>query len=151
MSQIIDLNVKIRFYKYGDIIGEENKCWIWRGPINNNGYGRFSVDKIDHYAHIVAYAIKHKLNKVDLYVCHTCDNKLCVNHNHLFLGTHLDNMKDKISKGRQTKKLTDKEVIEIREKYEHGIYTQRKLAGEYNVCQYTIRVIVNNLAWKHLL
>lgn len=83
----------------------ENECWEWNGSPNNCGYG--FVYKVVNNKRLVTSASrlsfqlfhKVKLDKNEL-VCHTCDNPICINPNHLFKGSHSDNMKDMIAKGR---------------------------------------------------
>lgn len=74
-------------------------CWYWIGPVGIRGYGRFSFDGKNRIAHRVSY-ILHKGDPGKLLVCHSCDNTLCVNPGHLFLGTNKDNMVDMVKKGR---------------------------------------------------
>ena len=92
-------------------------------------------------------------------VCHTCDVRCCVNPDHLFLGTHDDNMKDRDEKGRQAKqkgsshglaKLTEADVLDIRARYAAGGVTQRELAEEYGVNQSLVSYIKNKQIWKHI-
>lgn len=157
MSTIIRQGVFAKFLIHF-FPGKEDDCWEWFGHIMDNGYGRFMVNRILYRPHIISYAYYNKLEKVDLQVLHECDNKKCVNPNHLFLGTTQNNTQDKVNKGRQAKgeiigtsKLTDEEVIEIRLKYKTNKYTQRRLAGEYGINQRVIWYIVNNIHWRHLL
>lgn len=63
-------------------------------------YGVFLVNGRSINAHRFAYQIAHGPVPDDMFVCHRCDNPPCVNPAHLFLGTHVDNMQDMISKGR---------------------------------------------------
>src|SRR5437899_1610730 len=86
-------------------------CWYWTGPVagaTSGGipYGRATV-RIEHHgkrAYIRAHRLSWQVNFGDippgLFVCHHCDNPLCVSPDHLFLGTHMDNVRDAMSKGR---------------------------------------------------
>ena len=84
---------------------------------------------------IIFILYKGKLTKKC--VCHSCDNRLCINPNHLWEGTVLDNSKDMVEKGRSTWKLTPQEVAEIYNSKEMGTV----LASKYNVSQATISQI----------
>jgi len=98
-------DVRTRFFKKIEIITESG-CWIWMGTLNNNGYGVISRDGKNVSVHRVSWELHNsKIPKGDGYhgicVLHSCDVPCCVNPNHLFIGTHSDNMKDKVYKGRQ--------------------------------------------------
>lgn len=97
-----------------------------------------------------------------MFVCHRCDNTLCVNPEHLFLGTHADNMRDARSKGRATlvggslpgeqsnvAKLTDAKVLEIRRRVRAG-EKQVALAAEFGVSFQAIGKIHKRGSWRHL-
>lgn len=74
-------------------------CWLWRGALDDKGYGRIKIAKGMRLAHRISWLLK-KGPIGDLNVLHKCDNPACVNPDHLFLGTHSDNMKDCWAKGR---------------------------------------------------
>jgi hypothetical protein len=84
--------------------GPAESCWEWQGRIYGDGYGRF----LGYLAtHRLAYYFTTGVDPEELLVCHHCDNPPCCNPDHLFLGTHADNMRDMVQKGRhrsQTKK-----------------------------------------------
>ena len=80
-------------------IGE---CWLWTGHIIVGGYGRLSVGHgIQEFAHRLSYMLHYGNIPNGCFVCHRCDNPPCVRPDHLFIGTHTDNMRDMIAKGRK--------------------------------------------------
>lgn len=83
-------------------------CWIWIGQTNSDGYGRFVVRKKSISAHRITCRMKHGPLGEGVCACHTCDNPSCVNPDHLFPGTKLDNARDRESKGRGNKPTGDK-------------------------------------------
>jgi len=77
------------------------ECIIWTGKISAQGYGYFYYFGKYVRAHRWAYALANGTIPAGLFVCHKCDNRKCVKLDHLFLGTHQDNMDDMKRKGRQ--------------------------------------------------
>lgn len=83
------------------VLPEPNSgCWLWDGSMNSDGYGNIRRDKITHKTH--RYVFEQTYGKIDkgLCVCHKCDVPNCVNPEHLFVGTHKDNMRDRAKKGK---------------------------------------------------
>ena len=81
-------------------VGEEDECWIWQGSRTGKCYGTFTwPEKHIVNAHVAAYVL-FVGHRHGLQVCHSCDNKLCINPKHLWLGTQTQNIEDMYKKGR---------------------------------------------------
>lgn len=131
-------------------------CWHWTGAIHVNGYGQFNVGQRMVGAHRVSYELHHGALG-HLFCCHRCDNRICVNPDHLFSGTQGDNVRDAVSKGRQAQgeeagsaKLTAQQVREIRLRYANGGQSQMEIARRYGVCRESISLAVSGKTWRHL-
>lgn len=77
-----------------------NECWGWNGAKFKYGYGAFKVRGVMYKAHRISWFLATGIDPVKNVICHTCDNPSCSNPKHLFSGTHMDNARDKIKKGR---------------------------------------------------
>jgi hypothetical protein len=151
-----------RFWSKVDRSGD---CWLWQAGCYNTGYGRFCFNKkCQVLAHRFAYTVTCGPIPDGIHVCHHCDVPACVRPDHLFLGTHQDNMNDMIAKGRDRKattetkvrgeqhpiaKLTPDLVRKIRTDHKLGISVVN-LAFHYNVSRKLIYNIVNRTAWAHI-
>lgn len=149
-------------------VGKPNECWPWLSLVFNDGenYGqvKFGVGSKDRHivhkfrAHRVAYFLEHGVLPNELCVCHTCDNPICVNPAHLFLGTNRKNIQDRSRKQRDAKgeqhgmcKLTEKQVVEIREIYSSQKISLSALGRRFGVSHTHIRFIVKRESWKHVV
>lgn len=142
------------------IAKEPNECWEWKSCTHKGGYGLLTYRSKMYLAHRISWQIHFGPIPKGMFVLHKCDNPVCTNPNHLFLGTQADNMKDMFAKGRGnpghiqgekvgTSKLTEKQVLEIRAKHASGQST-RSLMAEYNFSKSGIEHIVARRTWKHV-
>lgn len=136
-------------------VNKTDDCWNWTANTDRDGYGNITVNKIQYKAHRYSLMIHGVVVSKGCIVRHTCDNPGCVNPAHLRIGTHQDNMTDKVSKNRQTKgeaivlsKLSESTVLEIRNLY--PTLSIRRLSRRYNTCENNVRAIVQRKTWKHI-
>lgn len=145
--------IKKRFYEKVKI--SETGCYEWVGTTQSNGYGRFSFLGKSIYAHRFAALLKFGILINNKDICHICDNRKCVNPEHLFIGTRKENMEDCKKKSRQakgemlSKKLTDKKVKEIK-----ILISQKQnileISKKYGVSKTAISNIKLNKTWRHI-
>jgi hypothetical protein len=135
-------------------------CWIWTAYKNPLGYGRFNNKGKMTLAHRYSYeTYVGPIPEADGYhgmtVCHKCDNPACVNPDHLFLGTHQENMRDMAKKQRSAEtrgeangmaKLTEQDIVNIR----NDQRSQRTIGKDYGIDQKTVWDIKHNRIWRHV-
>lgn len=136
-------------------VNVSENCWEWLACKNGGGYGLFWFGGWMQKAHRVSWIIYNGSIPESMHVLHKCDNRNCVNPDHLFLGTNVDNVSDKVRKGRQSSmpgekhpmaKVTFSEVSEIREWFAKGL-SQTRLAEMYGLTPSGIWRIVRNKTW----
>ena len=133
-----------------------NGCWTWNKDINA-GYGMLYMGGSALPAHRLSYELFTGEIPSDIVVCHSCDVKSCVNPQHLWLGTQIENIQDATQKGRMCRgaqhtntTLQDSDVINMIEMYKTGDYSTYDLARLYSMNNSTIFNIVNGKTWKHI-
>jgi hypothetical protein len=150
--------------KFWPYVAKSDGCWLWTGHGGSHGYGRinhaFGRDTAIG-AHRYSWVLHKGPIPDGMLVCHHCDNRLCVNPDHLFLGTTFDNNRDMTEKGRRRSnppkgdasvvaKLSASDVREIRTRRGKGEAVMA-LAREFGVCESAIRQVVNRQRWGHLV
>jgi HNH endonuclease len=156
-----------------------NECWEWQGSVTNAGYGKIRSGN----KHLATHRLSYELFKGEIpegkLVCHSCDNKLCVNPDHLWLGSQKENIQDAKKKGilpkqfgrkhseetlkklkfrkrpdkrgekHHLRKLKNDDVFKIRELLEQGL-TQTEISKIYEVSSSVISNIKRKKSWSHI-
>lgn len=133
-------------------------CWYWTGCcFQHDGRGRIQVNGKSKLAYRMLYALKVGPVPDEKFLCHHCDNPICVNPNHLFIGDQLANYQDMVKKGKKRRhqigekssvaKLNNKQVIEIRAL--HGLKND-EIGTMYGVSGSLISMIRNRRLWTHI-
>ncbi len=145
-----------RFWKKVDRRAPE-ECWPWTGSTDRR-YGHARMGGRHIKAHRMSWTLANGEIPAGLVVCHRCDNPICVNPAHLFLGTHQENTDDKMRKGRNRPprgtrnhiaKLDDDTVRAVREAHSLGT-SVRALARIHGVNPTTMGRVVKGESWKHV-
>lgn len=128
-------------------------CWLWKAAKFGNGYGAFSLNGKLVRAHRVSYELAHGPIPTDHVIRHKCDNRPCCNPGHLESGTHLQNMDDRNSRGRQVRgernphaKLTLELVQAIRADPRGHVLVAR----DHGVARSLVQRIRQRKAWSHV-
>lgn len=147
-------------------------CWQWTAfRDKEKGYGKFRLHGKWAHAHRASWLMFIGDIPHGMHVLHRCDNRMCVNFDHLFIGTHADNMTDRTAKGRHSlaaaqaallanpklrprgermaaSKLKDSDVREILSLT--GVQTMTKTAAKFNVSRKLVWLVQRRLSWKHI-
>lgn len=166
---------KERFYGKFDV-KSNNECWVWKGGLDKDGYGKFNVKLKNRFITKSAHRISFELTNGEILdevkILHSCDNPSCVNPFHLLSGTHKQNMQDMKEKGRAAKgnnngkrlypeknkkgeenkasKLTEKDVKEICDLLKNKVFNNVEISKLYCVHVDTIWRIKSGKIWSHI-
>jgi hypothetical protein len=151
--------------KFWAKVQKSDNCWEWQGDKDRDGYGVISWLKRPVRVHRLAWLLLRGAIPENLCVLHHCDNPVCVNPEHLFLGTHRDNNLDMRAKGRENRnyegferargssngnaKLEEEDIQVIKELHSSG-HSLRQIGRMFGVSMFPIQQIVNGKAWNHV-
>lgn len=147
--------VKVRFWSK---VKKTDGCWLWVGGARNPaGYGQFKFNGKQIAAHRFSYAVTHNDDPQGFVICHHCDNPQCVNPDHIYKGTATDNAADRENRGRSNRpvgenrsdtKLTNAQVLRMRELYSNGEQSIYGLSSKFGVVAQNVHEIVTGKLYK---
>lgn len=156
------MTLEERFWKKVTIVISSTHCWIWTGAASGGKHGKYGGIKVNKKmakATRVSWEIHNGKIPENMEVCHSCDNTICVNPKHLWVGTHKQNMRDRDRKGRMKAafgenhgraKLTEEKVKEIRYLFKNGNISKSKFARQFEIGRYAILSVISRRTWKHI-
>lgn len=141
----------------------ESGCWEWTGADTSKGYGFIDLKNWEWpervvLVHRLVYRLCVGPVPKGLCVLHRCDNPPCINPTHLFLGDNLDNIADKMAKGRHrspvgeehgNSRMTAEAVMRLRSRAAKG-QSAASLAHEFHISETSVRDIIKGRTWRHL-
>jgi hypothetical protein len=148
----VRIDPKLRFMRY---VVKTSGCWEWIGGRYPNGYGKFFDGLRECSAHRFSYELFRSRVPEGMKVCHSCDNRPCVNPPHLWVGTQKENLVDMKIKGRAKfghvnyRKISPSDVLEIRRLYNEG-ESNKKISEMFGICTQNLWKIVTGRTWKHI-
>lgn len=156
IKSLIDSKILARFWSKVSK-GSVTSCWEWQGTKSDRGYGTIEIDGKCFRAHRMSWIINCGPIPDNLLVCHQCDNRICVNPSHLWLGTVQDNNQDRVNKKRTittfvsgskhpNSKLKEEQVLLIRRdtRFHHII------AIDYGISPSVVARIKSGESWWHV-
>ncbi len=139
------------------LMSTPDACWEWKGMRQHSGHGRISWNGRLEAAHRIAWMFTYGPIPEGKVIRHSCDNPPCCNPAHLLIGTQLDNIADRVARGRTRSakgeanpgaKLTQSDVDFIREQYATERMNQTQLARKFGVALHTVWGIIRNTHWR---
>lgn len=140
-------------------VENDSNCWIWFASVAGRGYGQIKIPgtRKQIYAHRLSYMLHKGIIPKESLILHKCDTPLCVNPDHLSVGSHGDNAQDMKSKDRHLRGernakalLTEKDVIAMRSLLDQGVLSQKRIAEIFSISQMEVSRIKRGLRWSHV-
>lgn len=147
-----------RFWRGVDKRGQD-ECWEWQKCRTKGGYGVMNVRRKILHCNRIGWTIENGRIPDGMIICHKCDNPSCCNPNHLFVGTDLDNCRDREMKGRGHDRTggnhgrattNEHAVILMRQIYSSGKYTHKKIAEMFKIKHSAVSDIMLRRCWNHI-
>lgn len=158
LQELVDYFQDKDLFRFWAKVHKSEGCWNWTASRDTSGYGLFRLGRKLYKAHRFSWIIALGSIPTDLVVCHKCDNPICVNPIHLFLGTRADNNLDRDRKNRQVSVkgeehyravLTISDVMKMRYiKQQNPSIPYYTIAAQFNVCASTAHRAITRKSWK---
>jgi len=154
-------NLPLKFWSKVEV-NPDTGCWEWTGAVRGkHNYGSYSHEGKTRTTHRLVAAEYYRGIPDGSLVLHHCDNTICLRFNHLYFGTHADNMRDMVERGRGNHtphmgeengnaKLTDQAVRDIRVLFSRDGVTRQSLSKTYGVSHSVVARVITGKAWSHV-
>lgn len=150
VNQFTYPTTEARFWAKVDKSGGEDACWMWLGGKDKDGYGKILTYGKHNRAHRFAWEIENGEIENQMQVLHSCDEPKCVNSRHLFLGTNIDNVRDRDLKGRTYHPKLNELQVRIIRRCEKKLLSKKYLASVFGTGMTIIGNIRNGYKWKRV-
>lgn len=156
---MIDKPTTKEIARFFDKVRITKHCWLWTAGLSWNGYGQLGFHGRTTRAHHFSYKLFVGSIEPGKLILHRreCGNRNCVNPNHLYMGTHIDNTRDMILWGdhqygetHPLAKLSEKDVLEIRRLHRNKRQKRKYIANLFRISLSHLDRIISGQAWKHL-